>query len=104
MHALAGGRIAGTSVDDRAGCAVLLGSGPRPRERQSGAPVLLVFSVQEEFNLRGAVVAASALRPDIAIQIDLMIASDTPDLADRGEMDWAAGRGSAFIPFTGAAR
>ena len=33
--------------------------------------VHLVFSVQEEFNLRGAVTAAQALQPDIAIQLDL---------------------------------
>ena len=33
--------------------------------------VHLVFSVQEEFNLRGAVTAAQALSPDIAIQLDI---------------------------------
>jgi putative aminopeptidase FrvX len=53
--------------------------------------------VQEEFNLRGAVVAAQNLKPDIAIQIDLMLATDTPDMAERGDMHLGAGRGSALF-------
>ena len=96
---LAGDRIAGTSVDDRAGCAVLL---ELAREVGAGWPTLhLVWSVQEEFNLRGAVVAAQVLQPDIAIQIDLMQASDTPDMADRGEMVLGAGPGISLYSFHG---
>lgn len=98
---LAGGRIAGTSVDDRAGCAVLLALA-RALVGQSGLPTLhLVWSVQEEFNLRGAQVAAQALRPDIALQIDLMLASDTPDMADRGEMVLGGGPGISLYSFHG---
>ena len=52
---LAGDRIAGTAVDDRAGCAVLLEIARAPGAAQRRARrVHLVFSVQEEFNLRGA--------------------------------------------------
>jgi putative aminopeptidase len=69
-----------------------------------GPTVHLVFSVQEEFNLRGAVVAAQMLRPDIALQIDLMLACDTPDMASGARWPWGGGRGSASIPSTGAAR
>ncbi len=145
---LAGDRIAGTSVDDRAGCAVLLelariraGAaefGPvagREGGAKAGAdaaaksdaqrvpddvatsasrtaltatpdpttaPTLhLVWTVQEEFNLRGAVVAAQNLHPDIAIQIDLMLATDTPDMADRGEMLLGAGPGISLYSFHG---
>jgi putative aminopeptidase len=83
---LAGGRIAGTSVDDRAGCAVLVEVARALKARTAVRRCIWSFSVQEEFNLRGAVVAAQALKPDIAIQIDLMLACDTPDMADRGEM------------------
>jgi putative aminopeptidase FrvX len=45
----------------------------------------LVFSVLEEFNVRGAVTAAQALMPDIAIQLDLVLATDTlsDSVADR---------------------
>ena len=62
-------RVIGTSVDDRAGCAVVMEvarqlakGGPRPT-------VHFVFAVLEEFNLRGAMVAAQAIKPDIAIQL-----------------------------------
>ncbi|WP_420406808.1 M42 family metallopeptidase [Hoeflea sp.] len=98
---LAGDRIAGTSVDDRAGCAALIEVARALSERKNGPTVHVVFSVQEEFNLRGAVVAAQSLKPDIAIQIDLMMASDTPDLADRGEMTLGGGAGISLYSFHG---
>ena len=97
---LAGDRIAGTSVDDRAGCAALLELA-RARARTKGPTLHLVWSVQEEFNLRGAVVAAQNLSPDIAIQIDLMLATDTPDMADRGEMVMGGGPGISLYSFHG---
>lgn len=98
---LAGGRIAGTSVDDRAGCAVLLDVARGLADRKDGPTVHVVFSTQEEFNLRGAVVAAQALQPDIAIQIDLMLACDTPDMADLGEMALGGGPGMSLYSFHG---
>ena len=97
---LAGERIAGTSVDDRAGCAALLALA-RARKGRTGPTLHLVWSVQEEFNLRGAVVAAQNLHPDIAIQIDLMLATDTPDMADRGEMVMGGGPGISLYSFHG---
>lgn len=97
---LAGDRIAGTSVDDRAGCAALLDIA-RARIGRDGPTLHLVWSVQEEFNLRGAVVAAQNLHPDIAIQIDLMLATDTPDMADRGEMVMGGGPGISLYSFHG---
>ena len=98
---MAGDRIAGTSVDDRAGCAVLLEVARDLAAREGGPTVHVVFSVQEEFNLRGALVAAQNLQPDIAIQIDLMNASDTPDMADRGDMALGGGPGISLYSFHG---
>ncbi|RVT81999.1 M42 family peptidase [Rhodobacteraceae bacterium CCMM004] len=98
---LANGRIAGTSVDDRAGCAVLLDLARRWADAPPGPPVALVWSVQEEFNLRGAQVAAQALAPRIALQIDLMLATDTPDMADRGDMRLGGGPGISLYSFHG---
>lgn len=98
---LAGDRVAGTSVDDRAGCAALIEIARVLAGRDGGPTVHVVFSVQEEFNLRGALVAAQSLKPDIAIQIDLMMASDTPDLADRGEMKLGGGAGISLYSFHG---
>lgn len=92
---LAHDRIAGTCVDDRAGCAVLLEIARTLRVQPAKGPTVhIVWTVQEEFNLRGAVVAAQVLQPDIALQIDLMLATDTPDMADRGDM--ALGHGPAI--------
>ena len=98
LHRLAGGRVAGPAMDDRAGCAVLL---EVARGLPEGSPLDLVFTVQEEFNLRGAQVAAQALRPDVAIQLDLMLATDTPDLAGLGEMRLGGGPGMSLYSFHG---
>jgi putative aminopeptidase FrvX len=97
---LAGGRIAGTSVDDRAGCAVLLALA-QARKGREGPTLHLVWSVQEEYNLRGVLPAATALAPDIALQIDLLLACDTPDMAHRGEVALGGGPGISLYSFHG---
>ena len=98
---LAGGRVAGTSADDRAGCAVLLTLAQRLAARRSGPTVHLVWSVQEEFNLRGVLPAATRCAPDIALQIDLLLACDTPDMASRGEVSVGGGPGMSLYSFHG---
>ncbi len=98
---LANDRVAGTSVDDRAGCAVLLEVARALKSRKSGPPVHLLFSVLEEFNLRGALPVAQKLKPDIAIQIDLMLASDTPDMENGGDMKLGGGPGMSLYSFHG---
>lgn len=97
---LAGGRIAGTSIDDRAGCAALLALAAA-RQGKSGPPLTLVWSVQEEYNLRGVLPAAQAAAPDIALQIDLLLACDTPDMASRGEVALGGGPGISLYSFHG---
>ena len=98
---LAGGRIAGTSVDDRGGCAVMLEVARALLMAKRRPTLHLVFSVQEEFNLRGAVPAARALRPDVAIQLDLMLATDTPDMTARGDVRLGAGPAMSLYSFHG---
>ena len=98
---LANDRVVGTSVDDRAGCAVLLEMARLLQARTSGPPVHLAFTVQEEFNLRGALPLAQQLQPDIAIQLDLMLTSDTPDMAARGDMVLGGGPGMSLYSFHG---
>jgi len=94
-------RVAGTAIDDRAGCAVLLEVARHLREYAARPTVHIVFSVQEEFNLRGALTAAQALAPDIAIQLDLLLTGDTPDMADRGEIRLGGGPGISLYSFHG---
>ena len=91
-------RIAGTSIDDRAGCAIAIEIAEKLSFRKSGPPIHLVFSVQEEFNLRGVIPLAQQLSPDIAIQLDLILATDTPDMEERGNV--LLGKGPAISLFS----
>ena len=96
---LAGGRLGGTSVDDRAACAVML---EIARSAKDVLPTIhLIFSVLEEFNLRGAVTAAQVLQPDICIQLDLALATDTPDMGHRGDVRLGAGPVMSMFSFHG---
>ncbi|MGI9404837.1 MAG: M28 family peptidase [Hyphomicrobiaceae bacterium] len=54
--------MAGTAVDDRAGCAVLLEVTRHLQQTKTRPTVHIVFSVQEEFNRRGALTAGSRPR------------------------------------------
>lgn len=72
--------VRGKAFDDRVGCSLLidvLQGGSYPVE------VLAAFTVQEEIGLRGAVVAAQTLKPDIAFILEGTTAHDLPNpLAD----------------------
>ena len=98
---LAGDRVAGTSIDDRAGCAVVMEAARLLQDRPRRPTIHFVFAVLEEFNLRGAMVAAQALRPDIAIQLDLALTADTPDMAHRGEILLGGGPAMSLYSFHG---
>lgn len=98
---LQGDRITGTALDDRAGCAALMELVRSVLNKPVPATLHAVFSVQEEFNLRGAMVAAQRLKPDAAISIDIMVASDTPDLHSRGELKLGGGPALGLYSFHG---
>lgn len=98
---LAEDKITGSAVDDRAGCAVLLALARLLNQRSHGPPVDLAFTVLEEFNLRGALPLARQLQPDIAIQIDLMLATDTPDMSTRGDITLGGGPAMSLYSFHG---
>jgi endoglucanase len=68
----------GKSVDDRAGCAVMIETMRRLGERKIDATVVAVASVMEEVGLRGAGPAAFRVQPDVAIALDVTLAGDTP--------------------------
>jgi putative aminopeptidase FrvX len=97
---LAGGRIAGTAVDDRAGCTALIALA-KARRGKPGPTLHLVWSVQEEHNLRGVLPAATSLGPDIAVAIDTMLACDTPEVADRGDVALGGGPAMSMFSFHG---
>ncbi len=73
--ALLGDRVCGKSLDNRAGCAVLLLLAERLKNEKLPINVSLLFSNQEELGCRGAKTAAFALDADEAISIDVSFAS-----------------------------
>jgi putative aminopeptidase FrvX len=94
-------RIAASALDDRAGCAVLIEVARAVQESGAHPTLHIAFTTQEEFNLRGALPLAERLKPDIAIQVDLMLACDTPDMGDLGEMRLGGGPGMSLYSFHG---
>jgi endoglucanase len=71
---LANGRLASRTLDNRAGLYVAL----ETLRRAEGANVAVVAAAQEELGAYGAQAAAHALRPDVAIAIDVTYATDVP--------------------------
>ena len=68
---LAGGRIAGRSLDDRASVAALTVCLAELAVRPHAWDVIAAATVQEEETLGGAATSSFALRPDIAIAVDV---------------------------------
>lgn len=63
--------ISGKSLDDRAGCAVLISLLELLKDRQIKADIYVVLSSGEEFGGYGAVAAAREICPDEAIVLDV---------------------------------
>ena len=78
---LPNGRIASRSLDNRLGSYVALEVARRAAEA-GGTPgeVMGVVAAQEEIGLKGAGTAAFALRPDVAIAVDVTFATDQPGI------------------------
>lgn len=87
---VAGGRLVGKALDDRAGCAVLV----RVLQELRRCPhdLYCVFTVQEEVGRRGAWTAAYQVEPDLAVVVDVTPAGDTPEPEQKGV---ALGKGPA---------
>lgn len=79
-RALLGKRVAGRSLDDRLGCAVLLEAMRRleKRSRRARRAVEFVFTVQEETGLKGARHIAWHSNPEVVYAVDTFVTSDTP--------------------------
>ena len=77
---LMGDRIMATTLDDRAGCAVLVDIAERLKANRPKATTYLVASVWEEFNIRGAVIASRRIKPDICLYLDCSQDGSSPDM------------------------
>ena len=91
----------GSSIDDRAGCAVILDVASSLKKIKNRPTVHIVFSVQEEFNLRGILPVINSLKPDIAIQVDLSLTSDTPDMNNSSDIHLGGGPCVSLFSFHG---
>jgi putative aminopeptidase FrvX len=72
---LANGRIAGPSLDDRAGVAALTLCLEELAARPHRWEVVAAATVQEEETLGGAFTSAFALKPDLAVAVDVTFAA-----------------------------
>ena len=77
---LAGTTVTGKAMDNRAGCAMLIGA---LKEMKTSHTVYAVFTVQEEVGLKGAKTSAYSLDPDVAIATDVTIPGDSPGVERR---------------------
>jgi putative aminopeptidase FrvX len=102
---LPNGRAVSRSMDNRLGCYVAY-EAARLVSEAGGAPgdVVAVAVVQEETTFGGATTTAYALRPDVAIIVDVTHATDAPgvDVAEVGAHPFGSGpvieRGSNLNP------
>ncbi len=86
-------RVMAKSLDNRAGCAVLIETLRRlPRTLPIG--VYFVFTVQEELGLRGARPVSYRLKPDYGLAVDVTRVGDTPE--PEYKMDVSLGGGPAI--------
>ncbi len=71
------GRYISKALDNRIGCAILITLLEQLEEINN--EVFFVFTVQEEVGLRGAGPATYAIKPDIALAVDVTGTGDTPE-------------------------
>lgn len=69
-------RIVSKSLDDRAGCAVLIDAIKKIKNSEND--LYFVFTYGEELGLRGAKTAAFTIRPDYCVAIDVTRTGDCP--------------------------
>lgn len=98
---LAGGRFSGKSLDDRLGVAALLAYIDRLRTDPPTQRVVVGFTTQEEFHVRGALTLVNRFAPDIVVNVDIAPATDTPDLAGQGVVRLGDGPTLSRLSFHG---
>jgi endoglucanase len=102
---LPNGRVVSRSLDNRLGCFVAYEAARLVAEAGGAAgDVVAVAAVQEETTFAGARTVAHALRPDVAIVVDVTHATDAPGIDERenGSHPFGSGpvieRGSTLHP------
>ena len=101
LRDLAGTRVSGKGIDNRAACVVLLHLLRRLQSRALPCRLTALVTVQEEVGLRGAKVAYTRLQPDLAIVVDTFPAAGTPDTRSMAYTAYV-GQGALITPASSA--
>ena len=90
---LQNGLLCARAIDDRAGAFIVLEALKKAKEMGCGIGVYAATTVGEETTMRGAYWAASTVKPDVAIAVDVTYAQDYPgtDPAESGDVKLGAG-------------
>ena len=76
-----GKTVTGKALDDRVGCAIMIDVF-KEINQETGFTVYAVATAQEEIGLRGAMVSAYDLCPELAIVVDVTCAADVPGVEE----------------------
>lgn len=98
---LMGTRVTGTAVDNRGACTALVAIAEKLAADRPDCDTYIVGTVWEEFNLRGAMMAARTVKPDMAIMMDVVLAGDTQDLGTHYEDKLGEGACVSLYSFHG---
>jgi len=89
-------RVAAKALDDRALVFVLLETLKLLEQTDEDFPdFYALFSVQEEIGARGAIVAATNIKPDYAIALDMSLSTDIPGVQERNYIN-TLGKGTSI--------
>lgn len=101
---LRGTRVCGTALDNCGSVAALISCAQLLHEHPPVRDVYLIGNVWEEYNQRATTYAVRKYNPIAVINMDMLLAGDTPDV--RGHFHGAVGQGPMvscynFVPFAG---
>jgi|LSQX01.3.fsa_nt_gb putative aminopeptidase FrvX len=89
--------VSNKSMDDRALIAIMLYLIKNIDVSNINVDTTFVFSVQEEFSIRGIIPMIREIKPDVVIGLDVTPATDTPDLLGFSEIFVGAGPALTFM-------
>lgn len=92
-HEMKNGFLTARAIDDRAGAFIILEALKRAKEKGCKIGVYATTSVGEETSMRGAHWAASRIKPNVAIAVDVTYAQDYPGAnpAENGDIKLGLG-------------
>lgn len=92
------GCVKSKALDDRVGCAIML----ELMKLEYKNDMYFAFTVQEEVGLRGAIIAAARIKPDVALVLEGTTCSDVYGTKPHQTVTWLGG-GAVMTAMDGAA-